>query len=105
MIARVAVLGAGTMGSRIAAHLANAGVQVLLLDTSAELATRAIAGLKTAKPAAFFHWEASQLIETGSFDDDCARLGECQWVIEAVTEDLQTKRQLIQKIAKFSTLR
>ena len=90
---RVAVLGAGTMGSRIAAHFANAGVPALLLD----LPGAAQKGLEAAikgKPAAFFTDSAQRLIETGSFDSDMPKLAGCDWVIEAVVENLEIKRQL-----------
>src|SRR5580700_1154954 len=84
-IRRVAVLGAGTMGSRIAAHIANAGVPVVLLDivppgTAADAPSAirnkfvlgALDGLKKSKPAAFFTPDAARLITLGNFDDDLA---------------------------------
>ncbi len=94
---RVAVLGAGTMGSRIAAHFANAGVRVVLLD----LPGAAQKGLETAakgKPAAFFTDAGKRLVETGSFEADLSRLGESDWVIEAVVENLDAKRELWAKV-------
>lgn len=90
---RVAVLGAGTMGSRIAAHFANAGVPAVLLD----LPGAAKAGLDAAikgKPPAFFTADGPSLIELGSFDSDLGKLAQCDWVIEAVVENLDVKRQL-----------
>jgi 3-hydroxyacyl-CoA dehydrogenase len=105
LLRRVAVLGAGTMGSRIAAHLANAGVPVLLLDrvtpeaTRSHLAEAALAALKTTKPAAFFTPEQAALVTTGNFEDDLDRLKDCDWVVEAVTEDLAIKQALLAKIA------
>src|SRR5579863_2611409 len=93
LVRRAAVLGAGTMGSRIAAHLANAGIPTLLLDLapkpgSAErsLAQTAIFALAKAKPAALFEPSLAALIAPGNFDDDLAKLAECDWVIEAVAE-------------------
>ena len=89
---RVAVLGAGTMGSRIAGHFANAGVPVLLLD----LPGAAAKGLESAvkgKPPAFFTAAAPGLIHTGTLDD-LSGLAGCDWVIEAVVENLEIKRQL-----------
>ncbi|HUB17131.1 MAG TPA: 3-hydroxyacyl-CoA dehydrogenase NAD-binding domain-containing protein [Acidobacteriaceae bacterium] len=103
-IRRVAVLGAGTMGSRIAAHIANAGFPVLLLDMAQEgerngLTARAIEGLKKAKPAALASPEFAARIATGNFDDDLGRLGDCDWVIEAVAENLEIKRALLARVA------
>jgi 3-hydroxyacyl-CoA dehydrogenase len=111
LIHRVAVLGAGTMGSRIAAHIANAGVPVLLLDmvpagvgADAETAARsrlalgAIEALKKAKPAAFYTPENARLICPGNFEDDLAQIAGCDWIIEAVAEDLVIKRALLEKV-------
>jgi 3-hydroxyacyl-CoA dehydrogenase len=111
-IRRVAVLGAGTMGSRIAAHIANAGVPVVLLDivppgTPADaapaarnkLVLAALDGLKKARPAALYATDTARLITPGNFDDDLARLGECDWILEAVAENLEIKRTLLTKVA------
>ncbi len=104
-IRKVAVLGAGTMGSRIAAHFANAGIQVRLLDLLDDGADRnAIAkkGIETAlshRPSAFFAGVGTQLIEAGNFDDDLPRLADCQWIIEGVVENLEIKRVLWSKVA------
>src|SRR3954463_9115385 len=110
-INKVAVLGAGTMGARIAAHLANAGVPCLLLDIvppeaagSQERAARnkfAIAGLeglKKSKPAAFTNADFAKLVTVGNFDDDLAKLAECDWIVEAVVENLEIKRALLKKV-------
>jgi len=116
---KVAVLGAGTMGSRIAAHLANAGVPSLLLDivpqelTRAELAKGltlhapevrnrlARAGLDAARkshPSAFFVPEAANLVTAGNLEDNFRNLQGCDWIIEAITEDLRVKRSLLERI-------
>lgn len=113
MIRKVAVLGAGTMGSRIAAHVANAGLPVVLLDivppgaeggaTKAErsrFALAALEALKKAKPAAFYVADAARLITPGNFDDDMQRLADCDWIIEAVAEDLVIKHDLYLKVLK-----
>ena len=106
-IHKVAVLGAGTMGARIAAHFANAGVPSLLLDivpSGAEGAARnkiAAAGLdgaKKSKPAAFFESSLARLVTVGNFDDDLKRLADVDWIIEAVVEDLEIKRSLLKKV-------
>jgi 3-hydroxyacyl-CoA dehydrogenase len=103
-IRKAAVLGAGVMGSRIAAHLANAGLPVVLLDIAGEgaarsgIATQALDGLKKSKPAAFFDPALAARIAIGNFEDDMALVAGCDWVIEAVTENLAIKQSLIEKI-------
>ena len=99
---RAAVLGAGSMGSRIAAHLANAGVPVLLLDLAQPeapgLAAKAVAALLKAKPAAFYDPASAALITPGDFDHDLDQLRACDWIIEAVAENLAIKQALLAKI-------
>ena len=106
-IHKVAVLGAGTMGARIAAHFANAGVPSYLLDIvppDADVPARnkiAAAGLEAAKkskPAAFFEPSLAHMITIGNFDDDLKKLAEVDWIIEAVLENLEVKRALLQKV-------
>jgi 3-hydroxyacyl-CoA dehydrogenase len=97
-ISRVAVLGSGTMGSRIAAHFANAGIPSLLLDLTAELARKGIEGAATQRPGGFFVDSAKALVTVGSFDEDLARVAECDWIIEAVTENLEIKRALWKRV-------
>jgi 3-hydroxyacyl-CoA dehydrogenase len=105
LLRKAAVLGAGTMGSRIAAHLANAGVSVLLLDLASgdgarnAIADKALDALKKSKPAAFYTPSAAARIRTGNFDDDLAQLAECDWIVEAVTENLEIKQQLLTRVA------
>ncbi len=111
LIRQAAVLGAGTMGARIAAHLANAGVPCLLLDMVPEntpsdapagqrnrLAAAALEVLLKARPAAFYNSAAAALITVGNFDDDLPRLAQCDWVIEAVTDDLRRKSSLLTRV-------
>jgi 3-hydroxyacyl-CoA dehydrogenase len=106
-INKVAVLGAGTMGARIAAHFANAGVQSYLLDIvppGAEGSERnkiAAAGLdaaKKAKPAAFMDSSLARFVTVGNFDDDLKKLADVDWIIEAVVENLDIKRTLLKKV-------
>src|SRR5437899_666247 len=110
-INRVAVLGAGTMGARIVAHFANAGMPCVLLDMvppdavqSSDKAARnkiVAAGLDAAvksKPAAFFEKGLDRLITIGNFDDDMKLLAEVDWVVEAVAENLEIKRALLKKV-------
>ena len=103
-IRRIAVLGAGTMGSRIAAHIANAGFPVFLLDMAQpgepnKLAAQAVEGLKKSKPAALAAPEFAARITIGNFDDDLAKLQDCDWIIEAVAENLEIKRSLLARVA------
>jgi len=102
-IRRIAVLGAGTMGSRIAAHIANAGLRVLLLDMAEpgdpNLVTRkALEALKKSKPAALASANFLKRIDTGNFDDDLPRLKDCDWIIEAVAENLEIKCSLLARV-------
>src|SRR5580698_5000172 len=105
-IRRVGVLGAGTMGSRIAAHFANAGFAVDLLDMVApgqpKRNAAALAGLETAakqRPVGFFTDSAAKLIVPGNFEDDLGRLRQCDWIVEAVAENLEIKRGLLARVA------
>ena len=107
LIRRAAVLGAGTMGSRIAAHLANAGIPTLLLDLvpkgeaaepRSRLAKGALEALAKAKPAAFYEPSLAALITPGNFEDDLAKLAGCDWVIEAVAENLAIKTALLARV-------
>ncbi|MGB7024545.1 MAG: 3-hydroxyacyl-CoA dehydrogenase NAD-binding domain-containing protein [Candidatus Acidiferrales bacterium] len=118
-IEKAAVLGAGTMGARIAAHFANAGLPCYLLDivprelTAEEtqkgltLESRAVrnrfalAGIEAAKksrPAAFFVPDFARLITPGNFEDNLSWCAEADWIIEAVTEDLAIKRSLLARV-------
>ncbi len=105
VISKVCVIGAGVMGSGIAAQVANAGVPALLLDIvpngaadRSVLAKSAVERLLKAEPAPIMSKSALKLIEVGNVEDDLAKLGECDWIIEAVTERLETKLALYRKI-------
>jgi 3-hydroxyacyl-CoA dehydrogenase len=106
-IEKVAVLGAGTMGARISAHLANAGVPSYLLDivppdadgpARNRIAAAGLEGAVKSKPAAFFKPSLARLVTVGNFEDDLQKLGEVDWIIEAVVEDMEIKRTLLRKI-------
>ncbi|MEP7271123.1 MAG: 3-hydroxyacyl-CoA dehydrogenase NAD-binding domain-containing protein [Acidobacteriota bacterium] len=118
-IRRAAVLGAGVMGAQIAAHLANAGIPSLLLDIAPKeltpdetargltlesptvrnrIAQAGLDGAKKARPAAFFSPELASLVSVGNFDDDLPRLKNCDWVIEAIIENLEIKRSLYTRV-------
>jgi 3-hydroxyacyl-CoA dehydrogenase len=115
-IRNVAVLGAGAMGSGIAAHCANAGIPVLLLDivppnlSSAEKHSRAarnrfadaaVASFKKAKPAPLFHASNARLITTGNFDDDLERITGYDLIVEAVLERIDVKRALFDQVDRI----
>ncbi|HUD64189.1 MAG TPA: 3-hydroxyacyl-CoA dehydrogenase NAD-binding domain-containing protein [Candidatus Sulfotelmatobacter sp.] len=106
-INKVAILGAGTMGARIAAHFANAGVPSYLFDIvppDADAPARnkiAAAGLdaaKKSKPAAFMEPSLARLVRVGNFEDDLKNLADVDWIIEAVVENLEIKRTLLRKV-------
>src|SRR6266404_1624113 len=106
-IHKVAVLGAGTMGARIAAHFANAGVPSYLLDivppdadgsARNKIAAAGLEAAKKSKPAALFEPELARLVTIGNFEDDLKRLSEVDWIIEAVVENLEIKRALLEKV-------
>jgi 3-hydroxyacyl-CoA dehydrogenase len=110
-IHKVAILGAGTMGARIAAHFANAGVPSYLLDivprdiaptanaaARNQIATAGLDAAKKSKPAAFMEPSLARLVTVGNFDDDLKKLAEVDWIIEAVVENLELKRELLRKV-------
>src|SRR5580765_5631572 len=97
MIRSAAVLGAGTMGAQIAAHLANAGVPTVLLDLTPELARQGLARARALKPDPFFTPDAIALVTTAGFDD-LSSLAAADWIVEAVVEDLTVKRTLLERV-------
>src|SRR5256885_8288116 len=113
-IRKVAVLGAGTMGARIAAHVANAGFPCVLLDivppgTPADadkvarnkIVAAGYEAAKKSKPAAFADPDFASLLTIGNFDDDLKLISQCDWLIEAVAENLEIKRGLLKKIEEI----
>src|ERR1700690_4492913 len=106
-IQRVAVLGAGTMGARIAAHFANAGIPSLLLDivipNQPNRNAAALKGIDNAakqKPGGFMADSGAALIEPGNFEDNLAEIAGCDWILEAVVENLEIKRELYANVDK-----
>jgi 3-hydroxyacyl-CoA dehydrogenase len=97
VIRSVVVLGAGTMGAQIAAHFANAGVPALLLDITADAALEGLKRARALRPDPFFTADVWTLISTGSFDE-LARIKQSDWIIEAVVEQLDIKRGLLEKV-------
>ncbi len=106
-IKKAAVLGSGVMGSGIAAHLASAGVEVLLLDIVPNsggrnsLAEAAISRLQKARPALVTHPDKIKNITAGNLEDDLEKLRDCDWIIEAVLEKLEVKHEVYKKIAPY----
>ena len=121
-IKHVTVLGSGIMGSGIAAHFANIGVEVLLLDivpfelTEAEqkkgltkedkavrnrIATESLAKLVKASPALLYKKEFAERISVGNFDDDLQKIKNTDWIIEVVVERLDIKKSVYEKIEQF----
>jgi 3-hydroxyacyl-CoA dehydrogenase len=107
---KAVVLGAGTMGARIAAHFANAGLSCLLLDIVPKNAAPSernkivMAGLehaKKSKPAAFFTSSLASRVAIGNFEDDLPRIADADWIIEVVAENLEIKRGLLAKVAQY----
>lgn len=105
-IKKVVVLGAGTMGAQVAAHLAAQGIEVVLLDMVPAgapdrngLAKRALEGLKKLKPSPLHLAEHAAHIRPGNFEDDWKELKDADWVFEAVVEDLGVKRDLFARVA------
>jgi 3-hydroxyacyl-CoA dehydrogenase len=107
-IKKVAVIGAGVMGAGIAAHVANAGIPVYLLDIVPKdaknrnsIAEAAIAKLLKAEPAAFMHKNNARLVTPGNVEDHLEWLKDVDWVLEAVLEDLGVKQSLYQKLEQI----
>jgi 3-hydroxyacyl-CoA dehydrogenase len=96
-IQHAAVLGAGTMGAQIAAHLANAGYPVILLDLTAEAAKQGLERARKLKPDPFFVAGAVSRIRTGGFDD-LSRIAQADWIIEAIIERADAKQALLERV-------
>src|SRR5262245_19547378 len=112
-IEKAVVLGAGTMGARIAAHFANAGLPCVLLDivppnwkqgdSPADRNRLARAGIEAArksKPASFFKPTLAEKIVVGNLEDDLAKCAEADWIIEVVSENLEIKKKLLSRVAE-----
>jgi 3-hydroxyacyl-CoA dehydrogenase len=106
-IHKVAILGAGTMGARIAAHFANAGLPSYLLDIVPpdadtpmrnRIAASGLDAVRKSRPAAFFDQSLAELVAVGNFEDDLNKLSEVDWIIEAVVENLEIKRDLLKRV-------
>ena len=111
-IEKAVVLGAGTMGARIAAHFANAGLPCILLDIVPpgvpagspdrnKIVRAGLEAAKKSKPAAFFSSALAEKVSIGNFEDDLQRVAEADWIIEVVAENLEIKRKLLERVAAF----
>lgn len=109
IIKKITVLGSGVMGTGIAAHLANAGFEILMLDLPTkkeglrknQIAEDALAQAIRHKPAPFFHKSFINRITTGNFDDDLEKISDADWIIEVVVERLDVKRTLFEKVDRL----
>ncbi len=111
-IKKAAVLGAGVMGSQIAAHLCNAGIPCYLLDivpkdlkegeSKSKLALMAIENLKKAKPSPIISKDVVNMIIPGNFEDDFDKIKDADWIIEAVIENLDIKKNLLKKVEEVA---
>ncbi len=116
VIKKVAVLGSGVMGSRIACHFANIGVQVLLLDIVPfdlsdedkkdkkkrdRIVNDSLKHALKTNPAPLYDKATVSRIKTGNFDDDLAGIADCDWIIEVVIERLDIKKQVFEKVEKY----
>jgi 3-hydroxyacyl-CoA dehydrogenase len=97
-IKTVGVCGAGVMGSQLAALLAGAGLDVYLFDLDQQLAERGVAGALKARPAAFYHKRFAEKIVPSNYDEHAERFAACDWILEAIAERLDWKRDLYAKI-------
>src|ERR671916_1400357 len=104
-IRRVAVLGAGTMGAAIAAHCANAGLEVDLHDIAPDgdddknaVVEAGFDRMRNARPAALMGENVADRIRTGNFEEHFERVGEADWIVEAIIEKLEPKRELMQRV-------
>ena len=113
---KVAVLGSGVMGSGIACHLANVGMEVLILDIVTpnlsdsdskdstlrnKLVNIALQKTIKSKPAPLYHSSFASRIQTGNFEDDFGKITESDWIIEVVVENLKIKKQIFEKVDQF----
>jgi 3-hydroxyacyl-CoA dehydrogenase len=106
-IKKAVVLGSGLMGSGIACHLANIGVQVTMLDLPSEdknrnkIADEALAKSIKGSPAPLYDKSYASRITTGNFEDDIARIGDCDWIIEVVVERIDIKKIIYEKVEQY----
>lgn len=112
-IRKIAVIGSGVMGSRIAAHFAGIGVEVLLLDIAApgtegggkkdrdRIVNEALLQMLKSKPSAIFTKDVAKLITTGNIEDDLHLIADCDWIMEVVVERLDIKQKVFTQIEQY----
>ena len=111
---KVAVLGSGVMGSGIACHLANIGMKVILLDLTYKpkdskeknydknkIVNDSLSRIVKSKPSPLYDKKFVDRIETGNFDDDIIKISQVDWIIEVIIENVEIKKDLLNKIEKY----
>ena len=108
MIKKITVIGSGLMGSAIAAHFANVGCHVNLLDivdktnkNRSNISNKAIKNLLKIKPSPFTVKSNINLIKSGNIEDDLSKINDSDWIVEAIIENLNIKKELYKKIDKI----
>ena len=100
-IKKVAVLGTGVMGGQIAAHLTNANFEVYAFDMDQETAERGMKATQDIKPAAFYNKKSADMIKVMNYNDHLEKITECDWVLEAISERIDWKKDLYAKITPY----
>ena len=111
---KVAVLGSGVMGSGIACHLANVGMEVLMLDIVPKdakkdknsrnfLVNNSLQNAIKSKPAPLYSESFMNRIKTGNFDDDFEKIKDADWIIEVIVENLEIKKTVFEKVEKYKS--
>ncbi len=100
-IKKVAVLGTGVMGGQIAAHLTNANFEVYAFDMDQEIAERGMKATQDIKPAAFYNKKSADMIKVMNYNDHLEKITECDWILEAISERIDWKKDLYAKITPY----
>ena len=111
-VKKAVVLGSGVMGSGIACHLANVGIDVLMLDIQPNdksiknknlIADESLKNAIKSRPNPLYKKEYAKRITTGNFDDDFEKIKNADWIIEVIVENLEIKRKVFEKVEKFKS--
>ena len=100
-INKVAVLGTGVMGSQIAAHLSNANIEVYAYDMNQEISEKGLEACKKLKPSPFYNPKTADLIKSLNYEDNLDQLKDCDWIVEAISEKIEWKQDLYNKIIPY----